>query len=127
MRTDRFACLAAASAMMLALLLLARASPCPAAGTRPAHFCAFAAHHRASRGTAPPASRRSLVLGAVVAFGALDEVHQPSCPARTAELADFLADAAAAARRVRPALHYEGKRHVRNRRRRSHAATSCRS
>jgi VanZ family protein len=95
MRTDRFACLAVASAIMLGLLLL-RSHAIPAGWDKAAHFCTFALitallwHGTAGR--AP-----LVVLGAVVAFGALDEVHQSFMPGRTAELFDFFADAAAAA------------------------------
>src|SRR4051812_46387646 len=95
MRTDRFAALVAASAIMLGLLLL-RSHGLPAGWDKLAHFCTFAlipvllSHGTAGR--APLA-----VLGAVVAFGALDEVHQAFVPGRAADVADFIADAAAAA------------------------------
>jgi VanZ family protein len=61
-----------------------------------AHFCAFALVTallwHGTAGQAPLA-----VLGAVVAFGALNEVQHLLVPGRTAELAHFIADAAAAA------------------------------
>src|SRR3954466_5711408 len=95
MRTDRFACLAAASAIMLALLLL-RVDPNLGDWDTLAHFGAFALITalvwHGTAGLAPLA-----VFGAVAAFGALDEVHQLFVPGRTAELADFIADAGAAA------------------------------
>ena len=95
MRTDRFAALAIASAIMLGLLFL-RSHAVPVGWDKVAHFSTFALitlllWHGTS-GRAPLA-----VLGAVVAFGALDEVHQMFMPGRAAELADFIADAAAAA------------------------------
>jgi VanZ family protein len=95
MRTDRFAALAAASAIMLALLLI-RSHAIPAGWDKVAHFSTFALitalllHGTAGR--APLA-----VLGAVVAFAALDELHQAFLPGRAAEIADFIADATAAA------------------------------
>ena len=80
---------------MLALLLL-RADPNLGGWDTLAHFGAFALITalvwHGTAGLAPLA-----VLGAVVAFGALDEVHQLFVPGRTAELSDFIADAAAAA------------------------------
>src|SRR3954470_12101404 len=94
MRTDRFASLAVASAIMLGLLVL-RSHAVPAGWDKVAHFSTFALitvllwHGTAGR--APLA-----VLGAVVAFGALDEVHQIFMPGRTADVLDFIADAAAA-------------------------------
>jgi VanZ family protein len=95
MRTDRFVSLVAASAIMLGLLLL-RVDPPLGGWDKAAHFFAFAlitallVHGTA--GQAPLA-----ILAAVVAFGALDEVQQLFVPGRTAELTDFIADAAAAA------------------------------
>ena len=90
MRTDRFACLAAAAAMMLALLLV-RADP-----PLLAHLCVFALITallwHGTAGAVPLA-----VLGAVAAFAALEQVYQVFVPGRTAEIADFIADAAAAA------------------------------
>ncbi len=95
MRTDRFACLAAAGGIMLALLLL-RSDLVPGGWDKVAHVCAFAIITallwHGTAGAAPLA-----VAVAVIAFGALDELHQLIVPGRTAELADFLADAAAAA------------------------------
>ena len=95
MRTDRFACLAAAAAIMLGLLVL-RSHAVPMGWDKVAHFCTFtlitALLWHGTAGRAPLA-----VLGAVVAFGALDEVHQLFMPGRSAEVLDFVADAAAAA------------------------------
>jgi VanZ family protein len=94
MRTDRFACLAAAAAMMLGLLFL-RSHAVPAGWDKVAHFGTFGLITTllwyGTAGRAPLA-----VLGAVVAFGALDELHQLFMPGRSAELLDFVADAAAA-------------------------------
>jgi VanZ family protein len=102
MRTDRFACLVAAAAVMLGLLLL-RVDPPLGAWDKPAHFLAFALITallmHGTAGEAPLA-----VLAAVVAFGGLDEVHQLFVPGRTADLTDFIADAAAAA--VVVGLHF---------------------
>ena len=124
MRTDRFACLAAASAIMLALLFL-RADPNLGEWDKLAHFFAFglitALLWHGTEGDAPLA-----VLGAVVAFGALDEVHQIFVPGRTAELADFIADAAAATT-VCGALLIRRKLLCAELSRPLPAATSCRS
>ena len=79
---------------MLALLLLR--TPQLGSWDTAAHFFAFALITALLwHGTAGDAPL--VVLGAVVAFGAVDEVHQLFVPGRTAELADFIADAAAAA------------------------------
>jgi VanZ family protein len=95
MRTDRFACLAAASGIMLGLLLL-RADPPLGGWDKPAHFLTFAIITALlMHGTAREAPLA--VLAAVVAFGALDELQQLFVPGRTAELADFIVDAAAGA------------------------------
>jgi VanZ family protein len=95
MRTDRFACLAVASAIMLGLLFL-RSHAIPPGWDKVAHFSTFALITallwHGTAGDAPLA-----VLAGVVAFAGLDEVHQMFMPGRAAELADFLADAAAAA------------------------------
>jgi len=95
MPISRFACLAAASGIMLALLLIAR-HPLPAGWDKLVHFATFALITallwRGTAGEAPLA-----LLGAVVAFAALDEVHQSFMPGRSAEWGDFIADAAAAA------------------------------
>jgi VanZ family protein len=94
MPTDRFVCLVAASAIMVALLFVT-SHPVPAGWDKVAHFALFgvitALLWRGTAGRAPLA-----VLGAVVAFAALDELHQLFLPGRTAELADFITDAAAA-------------------------------
>ena len=94
MRTDRFACLAAAAALMLGLLFL-RGHGLPAGWDKLAHFSTFALITallwHGTAGSAPLA-----VLGAVLAFGALAEVQQLFTPGRSAELADFIADACAA-------------------------------
>jgi VanZ family protein len=95
MPTERFACLAAACAIMLGLLFL-RGHPVPSGWDKAAHFATFALITallwRGTAGRAPLA-----VLGAVVAYAALDEVHQLFMPGRAAELLDFIADASAAA------------------------------
>jgi VanZ family protein len=124
MRTDRFACLAAAAAIMLGLLLM-RSHAIPTGWDKLAHVCTFALITALLwHGTAGGAPL--VVLGAVLAFGALHEVHQLFLPGHTAELADFLADAAAAIaacgllclRRKQPCVELS---------RRSPAATSSRS
>ena len=80
---------------MLGLLLL-RVDPPLGGWDKPAHFFAFALITalllHGTAGQAPLA-----ILAAVVAFGAMDEVHQLFVPGRTADIADFIADAAAAA------------------------------
>jgi VanZ family protein len=94
MPIDRFVCLAAGGAIMLALLFVG-AHPVPHGWDKVAHFACFsvitALLWRGTCGRAPLA-----VLGAVVAFAALDEVHQIFMPARSAEFLDFVADATAA-------------------------------
>jgi VanZ family protein len=94
MPIDRFVCLAAGGGIMLALLFVG-AHPVPQGWDKVAHFACFsvitALLWRGTCGRAPLA-----VLGAVVAFAALDEVHQIFMPARSAEFLDFVADAAAA-------------------------------
>ena len=92
MRTDfdacRFSSLVAASGILLGLLFLRLDTL--------AHFGAFALVTvllwYGTAGQAPFA-----VLGALVAFGALDEAQHLFVPGRTAELAHFIAAAAAAA------------------------------
>ena len=94
MPTDRFVCLAAGGGIMLALLFVG-AHPIPQGWDKVAHFACFsvitALLWRGTCGRAPLA-----VLACVVAFGALDELHQIFMPSRSAELLDFVADAAAA-------------------------------
>jgi VanZ family protein len=94
MPTDRFVCLAAGGAIMIALLFVT-SHPVPSGWDKVAHFAVFglltALLWRGTAGRAPLA-----VLGAVVAFAALDELHQLFLPGRAAELADFITDAAAA-------------------------------
>ena len=81
--------------MMIALLFVTR-HPVPDGWDKVAHFALFgvitALLWRGTAGRAPLA-----VLGAVVSFAALDELHQAFMPGRTAEFADFITDAAAAA------------------------------
>jgi len=95
MRTDRFVALVIASGIMLGLLVL-RAHPVPAGWDKVAHFSTFALIAAllmyGTAGQAPLA-----ILAAVVGFGALDEVHQLFVAGRTADVSDFIADAAAAA------------------------------
>jgi VanZ family protein len=84
MRTDRFACLIVAGGIMLGLVF---------AGSHPLAFALVTALVLyGTEGRAPLA-----VLAAVVGFAALDELHQLSLPGRSAEVLDFVADAAAAA------------------------------
>jgi VanZ family protein len=94
MPIDRFVCLAAGGGIMLALLFVG-AHPVPQGWDKLAHFACFsvitALLWRGTCGRAPLA-----VLGAVLAFAALDEVHQIFMPMRSAEFLDFVADAAAA-------------------------------
>ena len=95
MPIDRFICLAAGGGIM-AVLLFVTAHPIPQAWDKLVHFTVFsvitALLWRGTNGRAPIA-----VLLCVVAFGAFDEVHQVFLPLRSAELLDFLTDAAAAA------------------------------
>lgn len=94
MPTDRFACLAAAVALALAVL---GAGPhhVPSPWDSGLHFVAYAAIAAllwlGTEGRAPLA-----VTGAVIALGGLDELRQLFVPGRSAELADFFADTAAA-------------------------------
>jgi VanZ family protein len=94
MPTDRFVCLASGSAIMLALLFVG-AHPVPQGWDKLAHFSCFALITallwRGTDGHAPLA-----VLAAVIAFAALDELHQLFMPLRHAEFLDFVTDAAAA-------------------------------
>ena len=124
MPTDRFVCLVAAGGIMLGLLFL-RGHPVPDGWDKVAHFGTFALITallwRGTAGRAPLA-----VLGAVVAFAALDEVHQLFMPGRAAELADFVADIAAAAA-VCGLLHIRRKSLCAELSRPSPAATSSRS
>jgi VanZ family protein len=94
MPINRFVCLAAGGGIMLALLFVG-SHPVPQGWDKVAHFACFsvitALLWRGTCGRAPLA-----VLGAVVAFAALDEVHQIFMPMRSAEFLDFVADAAAA-------------------------------
>ena len=77
-------------------LLLVRSHAIPEGWDKVAHFSTFALITallwHGTAGSAPLA-----VLGAVVAFGALDELHQAFVPGRAADIADFIADATAAA------------------------------
>ena len=80
---------------MLGLVFL-RSHSVPVGWDKVAHFSTFALITAlllyGTAGRAPLA-----VLGAVVAFGAFDEVHQLFMPGRTADVLDFFADATAAA------------------------------
>jgi len=95
MPIDRFICLAAGSGIMVALLFVT-SHPIPTGWDKVAHFTVFSAITallwRGTNGRAPIA-----VLLSVIAFGAFDEVHQLFLPTRSAELLDFVTDAAAAA------------------------------
>ena len=94
MPTERFVCLASGIGIMLALLFVG-AHRIPPGWDKLAHFVCFglitALLWRGTEGRAP-----LLLLATVIALGALDELHQIFMPMRTAELADFFTDAAAA-------------------------------
>ena len=94
MPIDRFICLAAGGGVMAALLFVT-SHPIPQGWDKVAHFTVFSAITallwRGTCGRAPIA-----VLLSVIAFAAFDEVHQLFMPSRSAELLDFLTDAAAA-------------------------------
>jgi VanZ family protein len=94
MPTERFVCLTTGVGIMLALLSVG-APRIPPHWDKVAHFVCFALITallwRGTAGRAPFA-----VLGAVIVFGALDELHQLFMPQRTADLLDFAADASAA-------------------------------
>jgi hypothetical protein len=86
MPTERFACLAAGAALLLALLGMH--------GQWPAHFIGFGlATALLWRGTA---GRGLPVLAALLALGALEWLHRSVVPGRGADLLDFIAGAAAA-------------------------------
>ncbi|HEY5897285.1 MAG TPA: VanZ family protein [Burkholderiales bacterium] len=106
MPTDRFVCLAAGVGLMLALLFVG-SHRIPPGWDKVAHVLSFglitALLWRGTAGRAPLA-----LLLCVIAFGALDELHQRFMPGRSAELADFIADAAAAVG-VAAALFIRGK------------------
>ena len=94
MPTERFVCLASGIGIMLALLFVG-AHRIPPGWDKLAHFVCFgvitALLWRGTEGRAP-----LVLLATVIAFGALDELHQIFMPMRTAEFADFFTDAAAA-------------------------------
>ena len=94
MPIDRFICLAAGGGIM-AVLLFVTSHPIPQGWDKVAHFAVFATITallwRGTCGRAP-----IMVLVAVIAFAAFDEVHQIFVPTRSAEFLDFLTDAAAA-------------------------------
>ena len=94
MPTERFVCLATGVGIMLALLFIG-AHRVPQGWDKVMHFTCFALITallwRGTAGRAPLA-----VLASVVLFGALDELHQTFMPGRSAELLDFVTDAAAA-------------------------------
>src|SRR3954462_150661 len=94
MPIDRFICLAAGGGIM-AILPFVTSHPIPQGFDKLVHFTVYsvitALLWRGTCGRAPLA-----VLAAVVAFGAFDEIHQIFLPSRSAELLDFVADAAAA-------------------------------
>ena len=95
MPIDRFICLAAGGGIM-AVLLFVTSHPIPNGWDKVAHFTVFATITallwRGTNGRAP-----IMVMLCVIVFGAFDEVHQLFVPTRSAELLDFLTDAAAAA------------------------------
>ena len=94
MPTERFVCLASGIGIMLALLFVG-AHRIPPGWDKLAHFVCFglitALLWRGTDGRAP-----LVLLATVIAFGALDELHQLFMPMRSADLADFFTDAAAA-------------------------------
>jgi VanZ family protein len=93
MPTERFVCLTTGVGIMLALLFVG-AHRIPPHWDKLAHFVCFALITallwRGTAGRAPLA-----VLGALLVFGALDQLHQRLMPERTADLLDFAADASA--------------------------------
>src|SRR2546421_248351 len=93
MPIERFVCLAGGVGLMLAVLA-AGAHHIPAPWDKAAHFAVFALITAllwvGTEGEAPV-----VVAAAVMAFGAIDEIRQLYVPGRSAELADFFADAAA--------------------------------
>jgi VanZ family protein len=94
MPTERFACLASGAGLMLALVFIG-AHRLPGPWEKVAHFVCFALITALLwRGTAGRA--RCAVLASVILFGALVELHQALLPVGSADLADFITDAAAA-------------------------------
>jgi VanZ family protein len=116
MPIERFACLAAGVALALAVLT-AGPHHIPAPWDKAVHFAAYgtitALLWLGTEGLAPLA-----VPAAVMALGAADELHQMFMPGRTADVADFITDALAAAA-IAAALFAWGNAHVWNRRSRS--------
>jgi VanZ family protein len=94
MPTDRFACLVAAVALALAVLT-AGPHHIAAPWDKVLHFLVYGAI-AALLGLGTEARAPLAVTLAVIGFGAVDELRQLFAPGRSAELADFLADAAAA-------------------------------
>jgi VanZ family protein len=96
MPTERFACLAAGVGLALAVLSLGAHAPIVAPWDKGVHFAAYAAITAllwlGTEGRAPLA-----VPLAVALLGGVDELRQMFVPGRSAELADFIADALAAA------------------------------
>jgi VanZ family protein len=90
MPIERLACLTLAAAITVAILLPGGV-PIPAGWDKVAHFAAFSALTfclwQATGGAMP-----LLVLGGVIAFGALDEYRQAALADRVSDASDFLAD-----------------------------------
>jgi VanZ family protein len=94
MPTERFVCLASGVGIMMALLFVGAHRVAPG-WDKVAHFVCFALITALLwRGTAGKAPL--IVPVAVIAFGALDELHEMFMPLPAAELLDFVTDAAAA-------------------------------
>jgi len=94
MPIERFACLAIGAGLMLALLF-AGASRIPPHWDKLTHCAVFGlATALLLRGTAGRAPL--MVLAAVLGFGAFDELRRSLVPGGSADLLDFVADAAAA-------------------------------
>lgn len=74
--------------------------PGPAGTDKAGHFFMYCMlGFLLQRAAAPSRSRRTLalVIGATAAFAAVDEWHQTFIPGRSADVADFVADATGAA------------------------------
>jgi VanZ family protein len=95
MPTDRFACLVAAAALALAVLT-AGPHHIDAPWDKVLHFVVYAAI-AALLWLGTEARAPLAVTAVVIAFGAMDEIRQLFVAGRSADLADFFADAAAAA------------------------------
>ena len=94
MPIERFACLATGAGILLALAVVG-AHRLPPGWDAAAHFASFALVTallwRGTAGRAP-----LVVLGSVLAFSVLEELHRQVAPERAAGILDFIADATAA-------------------------------